>query len=179
MERRRCGKNREASVAVCWAARPHRLGAGGRAPDTMNQNPARISRDGSLSIARDIHPSGPKRTRRKRPRMGRQNSSSEGVVNKSLQIAMRSISSSEISSLRRSYSLVVRGDSWLANLLGDFQLAAVLQGGRDARRAEGIIVDLCFDAGGLRAALDHAPCVRLVHGFFSQKACFAGRRADR
>jgi len=66
----------------------------------------------------------------------------------------------------------------IGDMLRHFQFAAVLQVGSDAGRAESMIANLRLDAGRLRAALNHAIGVLLVHRFFSQKAGFASPRAE-
>lgn len=50
----------------------------------------------------------------------------------------------------------------IGHLLGEFELAAVLQVGRDPRRTEGVGPDLGPDAGGGGAAAEHAPHVGLA-----------------
>ena len=52
----------------------------------------------------------------------------------------------------------------VSDLLRHFQLAAVLQIGRDAGRAEGMIANPRFDAGRFRAPADDAMGVLLEEG---------------
>jgi hypothetical protein len=58
----------------------------------------------------------------------------------------------------------------ISDMLRHFQLATVLKIRGDAGSAEGVIADLRLDTGGLRAPLDHAVGVLLVHGFFREDA---------
>ena len=58
----------------------------------------------------------------------------------------------------------------LGDVLRHFQFAAVFKVGGDARGTDGMISNLRFDAGGLRATLDHAIGVLLVQGFFREDA---------
>src|SRR5580704_3937494 len=66
----------------------------------------------------------------------------------------------------------------VSNLLRDFQLAAVLQIGRDAGRAEGVIADPRFDAGRFRAPADDAVGVLLEEGIGGQLAALAACAAE-
>src|ERR1700731_1983289 len=52
----------------------------------------------------------------------------------------------------------------ISDLLRDFEFSAVLQIGRDAGRAEGMIADPRFDAGRFRAPADDAVGVLLEKG---------------
>jgi hypothetical protein len=67
----------------------------------------------------------------------------------------------------------------ISDVLRHFQLAAVLQVGGDAGGPESMVADTGLDAGCLRAALDHAVSVLLVHGFFGKDAGFARGRTKQ
>jgi hypothetical protein len=56
------------------------------------------------------------------------------------------------------------------HLLGDFQLAAVLEIGRDAGSAEGVTADLCFYPGLGSSPANHSPHIGLQHGTVGQLA---------
>lgn len=52
----------------------------------------------------------------------------------------------------------------VGHLLGDFELAAVAQVLRDARRPKRVAADLRGDRGGLRAPPNHPVDIGLAHG---------------
>jgi hypothetical protein len=63
----------------------------------------------------------------------------------------------------------------VGDLLGRFQLAAVLHVGGDAGRPEGVIANLRFDLRSLRPALDHPVSVLLPHRSFGELPASAAR----
>ena len=79
------------------------------------------------------------------------------------QIEIFSTSSSEISSLLRSLSLIVRGALVIGDLLRGFECAVVFEVRGDTSRAEGVVANARLDASAGRAVLNHAVGVLLPH----------------
>ena len=67
----------------------------------------------------------------------------------------------------------------VGEVLRHFELAAVLQVRGNAGRAEGMVADPGLEAGGPRAALDHAIGVLLPQGVLGERAGLAGRRPEQ
>jgi hypothetical protein len=66
----------------------------------------------------------------------------------------------------------------VSDLLRHFQLTAVLQIGGNTGRAEGMVADARFDAGGLRAPADDSVGVLLEEGIGGQLAGLAAGGAE-
>jgi hypothetical protein len=64
------------------------------------------------------------------------------------------------------------------HLLGDFQLAAILQISRDAGGAKGVAADFGLDSGRERPPADHPPHIGLEQGIAGQLAGPAALRAE-
>lgn len=65
-----------------------------------------------------------------------------------------------------------------SHLLGNFQLAAILQISRDAGGTKGMATDLGLDSGREGPAADHSPHIGLEQGIASQLARPPARRAE-
>src|SRR5271167_545228 len=66
----------------------------------------------------------------------------------------------------------------VGHLLRDFQLAAVPKVLGNAGSAEGMAADRGRDAGGERAAADHAPHVHRLHRLIGEFPCAAGQAGE-
>ena len=67
----------------------------------------------------------------------------------------------------------------VGHLLGDFELAAVLEISGDARGAEGVAADLRLDPGRQRPPANHPPHIGLQHGPVGQLAAAPLARAEQ
>jgi hypothetical protein len=65
-----------------------------------------------------------------------------------------------------------------SHLLGNLQLAAVLEVSRDAGRSKGVAADLGLDPGDERPPANHPPNIRLEQGITRQFTGAAARRAE-